>query len=125
MKNSIKQLFRKKWMSILFFCIIMLSTVFFTLGCSLWMSVQDSINQMKDNFTTIGTVTQKPDSMVTEQEWDAELQKYKITERVGYTQILTEELLNSFDVTYINKVERRPFYGAVSPDFIKIGRAHV
>jgi hypothetical protein len=28
------------------------------------------------------------------------------------------ELLNSLDVTYINKVERRPFYGAVSPDFI-------
>lgn len=117
-KNSIKQLFRKKWMSILFFCIIMLGTVFFTLGCSLWMGVRDSINQMKDSFTTIGTVTQKPDSMVTEQEWDAELQKYKITERVGYTQILTEELLNSLDVTYINKVERRPFYGAVSPDFI-------
>ena len=118
MKNSIKQLFRKKWMSILFFCIIMLSTVFFTLGCSLWMSVQDSINQMKDNFTTIGTVTQKPDSMVTEQEWDAELQKYKIRERAGYTQNLDEELLNRLDVTYINKVEHRPFYGAVSPDFI-------
>ena len=118
MKNSIKQLFRKKWMSILFFCIIMLGTVFFTLGCSLWMGVQDSINQMKDSFTTIGTVTQKPDSMVTEQEWDAELQKYKITERASYTQILDEELLNSLDVTYINKVERRPFYGAVSPDFI-------
>ena len=88
MKNSIKQLFRKKWMSILFFCIIMFGTVFFALGCSLWMSVQDSINRMKDSFTTIGTVTQKPDSILTEQEWDAELQKYKITERAGYTQIL-------------------------------------
>ena len=118
LKNSIKQLFRKKWMSILFFCIIMLGTVFFTLGCSLWMGVLDSINQMKDSFTTIGTVTQKPDSMVTERKWDAELQKYKITERASYTQILDEELLNSLDVTYINKVERRPFYGAVSPDFI-------
>ncbi len=55
MKNSIKQLFRKKWMSILFFCIIMLGTVFFALGCSLWMGVQDSINRMKDTFTAIGT----------------------------------------------------------------------
>ena len=82
------------------------------------MSVQDSINRMKDSFTTIGTVTQKPDSILTEQEWDAELQKYKITERAGYTQILNEELLNSLDVAYINKVEHRPFYGAVSPDFI-------
>ena len=118
MKNSIKQLFRKKWMSILFFCIIMLGTVFYTLGCSLWMSVQDSINQMKDSFTTIGTVTQKPDNMVTEQEWDAELQKYKIKEKASYTQILDEELLNRLDVTYINKLEHRPFYGAVSPDFI-------
>lgn len=82
------------------------------------MSVQDSINRMKDSFTTIGTVTQKPDSILTEQEWNAELQKYKITERAGYTQILNEELLNSLDVAYINKVEHRPFYGAVSPDFI-------
>ena len=82
------------------------------------MGVQDSINRMKDSFTTIGTVTQKPDSILTEQEWNAELQKYKITERAGYTQILNEELLNSLDVAYINKLERRPFYGAVSPDFI-------
>ncbi len=101
MKNSIKQLFRKKWMSILFFCIIMLGTVFFTLGCSLWMGVLDSINRMKDDFTTIGTVTQKPDSMVTERKWNAELQKYKITERASYTQILDEELLTQTSHTVL------------------------
>ena len=80
MKNSLKQLFRKKWMSILFFGIIMLSTVFFTLGCSLWMGVQDSINRMKDTFSTIGTVTQKPDSLIMKKTWDAALQKYKLIE---------------------------------------------
>ncbi len=125
MKNSIKQLFRKKWMSILFFCIIMLGTVFFTLGCSLWMSVQDSINRMKDSFTTIGTVTQKPDSITIEKRWDAALRKYKTTERSNYTQILSEDILNHLDVAYIHKLEKRPFYGTVSPDFITPYRANV
>jgi putative ABC transport system permease protein len=118
MKNSIKQLFRKKWMSILFFCIIMLGTVFFTLGCSLWMGVQDSINRMKDTFTTIGTVTQKPDNIVTEKRWDAALKKYKIKESSNYTQILDVDILNNLDIVYMHKLEKRSFYGAVSPDFI-------
>ncbi len=117
MINGIQQLFRKKWMNILFFCIIMLSTVFFTLGCSLWMGVLNSINQMKDTFSTIGTVTQKPDSMAMEKKWDAELQKYKVTKRSNYTKILDADIFNNLDVTYINKLEKRPFYGAISPDF--------
>lgn len=115
MINGIQQLFRKKWMSILFFCIIMLSTVFFTLGCSLWMGVLNSINQMKDTFSTIGTVTQKPDSMAMEKKWDAELQKYKVTKRSNYTKILDADIFNNLDVTYINKLEKRPFYGAINP----------
>lgn len=105
-------------MSILFFCIVMLSTVFFTLGCSLWMGVHDSINRMKDTFTTIGTVTQKPDHMVMEKKWDAALQDYKVREKSNYTQILDTDILNNLDVPYIRKLEKRPFYGAVSPDFI-------
>lgn len=118
MKNSVKQLFRKKWMGILFFCIIMLATIFFTLGCSLWMGIQDSINQMKETFTTIGTVVQKPDNIVMEKKWDAGLQDYKVRENSNYTQILDADILNNLDVPYIHKLEKRPFYGTVSPDFI-------
>ena len=118
MKNSIKQLFRRKRMSILFFCIIMLSTAFFTLGCSLWMGIQDSINRMKDTFTTIGTVVQKPDNVTMEKKWDAGLRDYKLRENPNYTKILDADILNNLDVPYIHKLEKRPFYGAVSPDFI-------
>lgn len=118
MKNSLKQLFRKKWMSILFFGIIMLSTVFFTLGCSLWMGVQDSINRMKDTFSTIGTVTQKPDSLIMKKTWDAALKKYKLIESSNYTQYIAPDILNDLEVEYIHPLERRPFFGAVSPDFV-------
>ena len=108
MKNSLKQLFRKKWMSILFFGIIMLSTVFFTLGCSLWMGVQDSINRMKDTFSTIGTVTQKPDSLIMKKTWDAALKKYKLIENSNYTQYIAPDILNDLEVEYIHPLERRP-----------------
>ena len=82
------------------------------------MGVQDNIHRMKDSFTTVGTVTQKPDSMTMDKRWDAALQKYKMTESSNYTQILDEDILNHLDVAYIHELEKRPFYGAVSPDFI-------
>lgn len=76
---------------------------------------------MEVDFTTIGTVTQKPDNMIMEETWDAELQKYKVRERSNYTSILNADIINSLDIAYIDKLEQRPFYGAISPGLISEG----
>lgn len=118
MKNSIKQLLRTPLKTGLLFLLLLFSTVLFTIGTSLWIQVTERLKAADEFFVTIGTVTQKENSLSSNAQWDAALKDYIYFDEPVYSEILPVDILKELDIDYISEPEQRPYYGARSSDFI-------
>ncbi|MDE7247550.1 MAG: hypothetical protein K2N43_06655, partial [Lachnospiraceae bacterium] len=72
----------------------------------------------EDDVLTIGTVTQKPDTVAEEKEWDAEKKDYKVYKRNRYNRYATVEDLDFPEVTYLTEPERRVYWGSYTPEYL-------
>lgn len=117
-KNSIKQLLHTPLKTSLLFLLLSFSTVLFTIGINLWIQVTERLKAADEAFVTIGTVTQKENSLSSTAQWDAALKDYIYFDEPVYSEILPVDILKKLDIDYISEPEQRPYYGARSSDFI-------
>ncbi len=117
---SIKQLYRTPFKLILFFLLTAMSTALLVMGIHLWSDTTRKLNAMEKVFTTIATVTQKEDSIVTTSQWDAASQSYTNRDSRVYNKILPETVLKFKGADYLKGPEKRPYYGAYMPDYHKM-----
>ena len=88
MKNHIKQMLRTPVQSVLIIVLVMIVTVMLSVGGNLWVASDRLAKIYEEDFITIGTVTQKPDTMLEEVKWDAEKRDYLIIKIMGITIML-------------------------------------
>ena len=73
---SMKQMLRSPLKSILFFLLVGVSAFLLALGGSLSKMNAEMVWEFEDIFTTIGTVEQKDESIVTAARWEADKGDY-------------------------------------------------
>lgn len=121
MKNSLRQMFRTPVKTGLFCMIFIFGTMLFTVGLNLWLEISEKIKIADETFVTIGTVRQKEQSTTMDQWWDAGLKDYIYQETNVYGDFLDIEILERLDVEYISGPQKRPYFGACSPDILTGG----
>ncbi len=118
MKNYIKQMLRTPVQSVLIIILIMIVTVMLAVGGNLWIASDRLSKTYEEDFITIGTVTQKPDTVADEKEWDAEKKDYRVYKRNRYNRYVTPEDLTFPDVTYLAEPEKRVYWGSYTPEYV-------
>jgi len=105
-----------------FFLLLSLAVAFFLLGYNLWFIAVNNISLIEKNFTTIGTVEQKPITVGQGPEiYLGESKYYPITTSENYTRYgdpIPVSVLDFEGADYIIKPERRPVYIACHPDYV-------
>ena len=122
MKNSFKQMMRTPIKTTLFFLLNVFAALLMTLGVCIWQKSSSMIDKYEDQFVTIGTVHQRPESFEQIRTWDAEEKSYSIFKRAQYTSYDTVEDLDIPGVTYLAGPEQRAHYGSYTPQYIKFWR---
>ncbi len=120
MKNHIRQIFRTPVQSIFIVVLVMIVTVMLVMGGNLWVISGRLSKAYEDDFITIGTVTQKPDTMRESTEWDAEKGDYLIYKASVYNRYATEEDLDFPAVEYIVEPEKRVYWGSYMPEYVQV-----
>lgn len=121
MKNSLRQIFRTPLKTGLFCMIFIWGTMLFTVGLNLWSEISEKIEAADSVFVTIGSVSQKEQSTIMEERWDAGLKEYTYYETNVYGDFLEPEILESLNVEYVSSPKQRPYFGACSPGSITGG----
>ncbi len=116
-KNSMRQLFRTKLQTILFFSLIALCAMLICLGMNLVKQCQDNMEKFKEAFMTIGTVEQKPITYVRVSQYSADTQNYAYYNAKEYGPMFSLSELDMEGVTYISGPERRAFYSVYLPQY--------
>ena len=116
-RNSIKQILRMPIRSFSFFLLITTSSMFLTLGAVLWIMNNTIINNYEDTFITIGTVEQKALSINTTTRWNAEQKEYELRQYSVYSRMIPVSILSFEGANYIQKPEKRSYYGSYAPDY--------
>ena len=116
-RNSIRQLMRTPLKTILFLLLILAAGMFLVLGGSLWIMNNRNIDFYKNSFVTIGTVEQKATSIAQIESWDYINKEYMILPRPVYGELLPPSVLDFDGAGYIEKPEKRSFYGSYSPEY--------
>lgn len=122
-RNSIRQLMRTPLKTILFLLLIMAAGMFLALGGSLWIMNNRNIDFYKKSFVTIGTVEQKATSIAQIEAWDYFNKEYMIFPRAVYGELLPPSVLDFDGAGYIEKPEKRSYYGSYSPEY-KFEKGH-
>lgn len=118
MKNYLKQMCRMPVQLLLMIVLIMIVTVMLTVGGNLWV-ISDRLSKIyEDDFITIGTVTQKPDTVVEVEEWDAEKRDFVFYKRNRYNRYVTAEDLNFPEAFYLAGPEKRSYWGSYMPEYV-------
>ncbi len=118
MKNHIKQILRTPMQSVFIIVLVMIVTVMLTVGGNLWVA-SDRLSKTYDrDFTTIGTVTQKPDTVQDNPRWDAEKKDYRIYKENRYNRYVTPEDLKFSEVKYLVEPEKRVYWGSYVPEYL-------
>ena len=118
MKNSMKQMLRTPVQSVLIIALIMIVTVMLVAGGNLWVTSDRLSKAYEDDFITIGTVTQKPDTIVYKEVWDAEKKDYRIYKIPQYNRYTTVKDLDFSEAAYILKPEKRGYWGSYVPEYV-------
>ena len=115
MKNSLKQLFRTPLKAVLFFLLMAACSLLLVFGSVMLTQSMQRINAAEEQFTTIGSVTQKPSSTRNETiTWNKLWGDY--TDKVNeYQNVLSVEMLSFDGANYTNEPESRPYYQAYMP----------
>ncbi len=120
MKNHLKQMLRTPVQSMLIIMLIMIVTIMLVTGGNLWVTSNRLSKAYEDDFITIGTVTQKPDTVVDNEVWDAEKGNYLIYKIPRYNSYTTVEDLNFPEAAYIIKPEKRVYWGSYVAEYVHI-----
>lgn len=118
MKNYIKQILRTPMQSVLITILIMIVTVMLVTGGNLWATSYKLSKSYENDFITIGTVTQKPDTVADVEIWDAEKQDYRIYKTSKYNSYTTVDDLDFPEAAYILKPEKRGYWGSYVPEYV-------
>ncbi len=113
MKNSFKQMLRTPVKAALFFLLMALSAALLAFGMMLLTSTKAQIDRAKEQFTTLATVSQKPNIVETAAVWDAALQTYTNVSVPQYDSIVPLDVLDIEGAPYVSGPEKRPTYGAL------------
>lgn len=116
MKNSLKQLFRNPVKLFLCAAAVMGSTALCVLGLLLWRQADGQICSLEENFTTIATVEQAPNTTQLSSVWDAALDTYTHSTTAVYDSLLSVDVLENVDFSFAAGPEKRPYYGARLPE---------
>ena len=118
MRNYVKQMCRRPLQLLLMIVLVMIVTVMLVVGGNLWLTSDRISKAYEDDFITIGTVTQKPDTVVEVEEWDAERGDYLIRKSRRYNRYATEEDLAFPEIKYLVEPEKRVYWGSYAPDYL-------
>ena len=118
MKNYMKQILRTPIQSALIIVLVMAVTVMLVVGGNLWVTSDRLSKAYEDDFITIGTVAQKPDTMQERKVWDAEKGDYLIYKDSVYNRYATEEDLDFPEAAYLTEPERRVYWGSYTPEYL-------
>ena len=119
--NSIRQLMRTPVKTFMFFALLALAVAFFLLGYNLWFIAGNNARLIEKSFTTIGTVEQKPISVVRGPSTFEETRYGVIGYSDDYTmygETIPASVLDFEGAGYIIKPEQRPVYIASHPDYV-------
>lgn len=118
MKNYLKQMCRTPLQLLLMIVLIMIVTVMLVVGGNLWVTSDRLSKTYEDDFITIGTVTQKPDTVAETEKWDAEKQDFTFRKVSRYNHYATAEDLNFPEVSYLAGPEKRSYWGSYVPEYV-------
>ena len=117
MKSYVKQMLRIPLQVVFIILLIMAVTVILVVGGNLWFISEKFLSSHGDDFITVGTVTQRPDTVKEAMVWDAEKEKYQIYKFSRYNRYIAEESLLFPEVSYILEPEKRVYWGSYGPEY--------
>ena len=110
MKNSLKQLLRTPMKTALFFLLMAVATALLVLGANLWAQTQAQMDAVEKQFTTLGTVEQKPNRTQMRTGWDAADGAYYSEAEPVYDSVISADVLDFDGANYLKAPEKRPYY---------------
>ncbi len=124
LKKSLKQQFRMPATSALFLVLFGIAAFFLCCGVNIWARNDAAIKAFESTFTTIGTVEQLPDEVEQVAQWDAGEKKYTYRSEPRYNSVIPVSVLDFEGANYIQKPEKRPYYGTYLPGIKHWWSAH-
>lgn len=113
MWNSVKQLARTPLKVFIFLVLLAASAALLIIGTSMWVQSSKRLENTKEVFTTIGTVTQKETQVAIYDQWDAALGEYTHWTYPVYDTIFPVSILQFEGAEYVKGPEKRPYYAAL------------
>lgn len=121
-RNSVRQLFRMRARTVLFFLLLAAASGLCSLGRGFLLINQKKIEAYEDSFMTIGIVEQKADKVRERMIWDAELKDYHIYHTSVYDSYVPLSVLDFEGADYLSGPEKRCFYGSYMPEYEMYGK---
>lgn len=110
MLKSLKQLLRTPMKTALFFLLMAAATALLVLGANLWAQTQAQIDAVEKQFTTLGTVEQKPNRTQMRTGWDAADGAYYSEAEPVYDSVISADVLDFDGANYLKAPEKRLYY---------------
>ena len=110
MKNSLKQLLRTPMKTCLFFLLMAAATALLVMGANLWAQTQAQMDAVEKQFTTLGTVEQKPNRTQMRTGWNAADGAYYSEAEPVYDSVISADVLDFDGANYLKAPEKRPYY---------------
>ena len=110
MLKSLKQLLRTPMKTCLFFLLMAAATALLVMGANLWAQTQAQMDAVEKQFTTLGTVEQKPNRTQMRTGWDAADGAYYSEVEPVYDSVISADVLDFDGANYLKAPEKRPYY---------------
>lgn len=110
MLKSLKQLLRTPMKTCLFFLLMAAATALLVMGANLWAQTQAQMDAVEKQFTTLGTVEQKPNRTQMRTGWDAADGAYYSEAEPVYDSVISADVLDFDGANYLKAPEKRPYY---------------
>lgn len=110
MLKSLKQLLRTPVKAVLFFLLIAAATALLVMGANLWAQTQAQMDAVEKQFTTLGTVEQKPNRTQMRTGWNAADGAYYSEAEPVYDSVISADVLDFDGANYLKAPEKRPYY---------------
>ncbi len=118
MKNSIKQLLRTPYKTVLLILLILLSTVLLVIGIYLGVKSFTTLKKIDEEYVTIATFQQKETSVELYSQWNNSTTSYTNVSYPEYNRVLSHDVFNIEEADYIYPPEKRTYFGAVSENLV-------
>lgn len=110
MLKSLKQLLRTPVKAVLFFLLMTAATALLVLGANLWAQTQAQMDAVEKQFTTLGTVEQKPNRTQMRTGWNAADGAYYSEAEPVYDSVISADVLDFDGANYLKAPEKRLYY---------------